>query len=92
MSARKQRNWLKMHLHRPKRNRKATRVLCCGCGTIIRTHDNQIRKCKCGDITVFQYRRGFYDVAYRNNARYEILSDNRHGGRVGWLKDIKAGV
>lgn len=78
-----------MHQHRPKRNRRYTRVMCCNCGTIIRTHDNKTKRCQCGDVTVFQYKNGYYDVAYRNNARYKVLSDNRVGGRVGWIKDLK---
>lgn len=80
-----------MHNRRPKNKRKHTRVLCCNCGTIISTHDNQTKRCKCGDITVFQHSKGFYDVAYRNNARYEILSNNRSNGRIGWLKDLLSG-
>lgn len=70
---------------------KITRVLCCNCGTVIKASGGQTRKCKCGDITVFHYKQGFYDVAYKNNARYKVLTENRVGGRIGWLKDLKAG-
>lgn len=71
--------------------RRVTRVLCCNCDTVLTVSGNQYRRCRCGDITLFGYPNGLYDIAYRKNSQFKLLSHSRPGGRAGWIKGVKNG-
>lgn len=66
-------NKLKKKLH----NRHLTKVKCHRCGSIIKTTDGQTKSCRCGDVTVFQYTEGRYDVAFRVGGAYEVVHEER---------------
>lgn len=64
------------------KKKRVTKVRCLHCNSIITTSDNQTKSCRCGDVTVFQYTGGRYDVAFRchNNSYenvYEVLHEER---------------
>ena len=65
-----------------KLKKRVTKVKCLHCGSVISTTDGQTKTCRCGDVTVFQYTGGRYDVAFRccgNSYEnvYEVLHEER---------------